>query len=150
MGLFTRRSTFRAEKIIEFVGLFVEYNARCISCSGNGFALSPSTFNKIMKQDLKRYPYRVVTLHELCNLDYVRCFQFCQCFLNQYRTMRFSVNIIVGEEEGFLLNDEVSSRNACQYAPVGDPPNFVQRSVQVPVKHLKWKYFWVLRVEKRQ
>ena len=32
--------------------------------------------------------------------------------------------MIVDDEAEFSLNDEVNSRNARQYVPVGEPPNF--------------------------
>ena len=52
-GRSDRRRVVRTEETIEVSRLFVENNARNISSRRNGLGLSRSTFNKIMKQDLK-------------------------------------------------------------------------------------------------
>ena len=51
----------RTEETIEAVRLYVENNARNVSCR---LGLSRSTFNKIMKQDVKWYRYQIITRHE--------------------------------------------------------------------------------------
>ena len=122
------RRTMRNEETIKVVRLYVENNARNVSCRRNGLGLSRSTFNK-MKQDLKWYPYQIVTCHELRSPDYIRHFQFFQWFLNEYRNRRFLANIIVCDEAGFSLNSKVDSGNFRQYAPVGEPHNFSQRCI---------------------
>ena len=61
--------------------MYVENNDRNVSCRRNGLGLSRSTFIKIMKQELKWYPYKNVIRHELGNPDYVRRFQFCRWLL---------------------------------------------------------------------
>ena len=118
-----RRRAARIKETIEVVTLFLENNARNVSCRRNELELS----NKIMKQDLKWYPCQIVARDELHNPDYVMHFQFFQWFLNECRNRRFSANIIFGDEAGFLLNHEVDSRNVRHYAPVDEPPNFSQR-----------------------
>ena len=66
---------------MEAVRLYVENNAKNANCRRIGLGLSRSTFNKTIKQNLKRDPHQIVTWHEL--RDYVRRFQFCQWLLNQ-------------------------------------------------------------------
>ena len=87
----------------------------------NQFAI---LLTKKMKRDLKWYLYQIVTRQELRNPDYVKRFQFCRYFFNEYRKRRFLANMIVDDEAEFSLNDEVNSRIARQYVPVGEPPNF--------------------------
>ena len=52
--------------------MYVEYNARHVSYSRNGLGLIRSTSNKIIKQDLKWYPYQLVTGHEFRSTDYIK------------------------------------------------------------------------------
>lgn len=70
----SRNRPVRTKERIEVLILYVENNARNISCRHNGFRLSRCTFNKIKKQDLKRDPHPIVTPHELRNPDYACCF----------------------------------------------------------------------------
>ena len=42
----------------------------------------------------------------------------------QSQRVHFTVNVVIGDEAGFMMNGEVNSHNIQRYAPKGDPPEF--------------------------
>ena len=119
-----RKRTGRSNDNIDRVQEALENNPKGIACRRNGLGLSPSTFNRIVKKDLKWHPYKIRVRHELKPTDPDRRIRFCRWFLERCRDRRFMQNFIIGDEAGFSMNGSVNTQNVREYAPSGQPPNF--------------------------
>ena len=64
-GRSARRITTRAQQNIETVWQALEKNQGKISVRRNGLGTSPSSFCRIIKKDLRCYPYRMIRRHDL-------------------------------------------------------------------------------------
>ncbi|KAF2353523.1 hypothetical protein FHG87_015721 [Trinorchestia longiramus] len=93
-----------------------------VSCRKNNSQLSKSSFNRIVKGDLKWFPYKMHLRHQLTDDDYVRRENFVGWFLR--KPDRFIDNIIVGDELAFFMNGEVNNHNVRKYAPQNNPPDW--------------------------
>ena len=113
-----RRISTRTQKNIEAV------RQGRISARRNGLGISPSSFCRIIKKDLRWYTYKIIRLHNLKDGDYERRSQFCQWFLHQCNNRRFLPNSVIGDEAGFALNGAVNNHNVRMYAPAKQAPDF--------------------------
>jgi transposase len=116
-----RKRTERSEENVEIVQQQLLENPG-ISCRRNGVDIDKSTFNRIVKLDLKWYAYKMHVRHELLDTDLPRRRNFAHWFLQ--RNVRFVENIVIGDEAAFHLNGKVNNQNVRQYAPRNMPPEF--------------------------
>ncbi|KAF2352904.1 Protein of unknown function DUF4817 [Trinorchestia longiramus] len=119
-GCSGRRKTVRTEENTEMVRTIIEEN-ETVSCRKNNSLLSKSSFNRIVKRDLKWYPYKMHLRHQLTDNDYVRRENFVRWFLR--KPDRFIDNII-SDEAAFFMNGEVNNHNVRKYAPQNNPPEW--------------------------
>ena len=96
-------------------------NARA-TCRRNNLQLSPASFHRITRLDLRFHPYRIHKRHSLKQADYQRRLRFAHWFVNSCRNNRFLANIVVGDEAAFGMDGKVSSQNVRMYALKGEPP----------------------------
>ena len=82
--------------------------------------ISKSTFNRIVKNDLHYYPYRVLTQHALEPGDPARRINFCQWLIG--RGGRFLIKVLIGDEASFSMDGKVNTWNTREYAPKNQPP----------------------------
>ena len=78
-----RRITTRTQEYIAAVRQALERNQGRISARRNGLRISPSSFCRIIKKDLRWYPYRMIRRYNLKDGDYERRSHFCHWFLHQ-------------------------------------------------------------------
>lgn len=116
-----RRKSARTIRNIQLVQNAVLHNEK-ITCRRNPLLISKTSFNRIMRLDLKYHPYKVHKRHQLQNRDYGRRLRFSRWFVYCCRNPRFLANIVVGDEAAFAMNGEVSSQNVRCYAPLNHPP----------------------------
>ena len=119
-----RRIANRTQENIEAVRQALERNQGRISARRNGLGVSPSSFCRIIKKDLRWYPYKMIRRHNLTDGDYERHFRFCQWFLHQCNNRRFLVNFVIGAVDGFTLNGAVNNHNERMYASENQPSDF--------------------------
>lgn len=124
-----RRRTGRTRANVDAVTNLLE-NGNQVSCRRNMLGLPSSTFNRIVRLDLKWHPYKVHLRHQLQAGDYARRLRFAHWFRNACRNNRFLFNAVVGDEASFGMNGKVSTQNVRMYAPKGEPPahNFDRRN----------------------
>lgn len=93
-----------------------------ISTRRNGLDISKSTFNRIVKNDVRYHAYKIHVRHELLEPDLPRRLNFSNWFLQ--KNARFAEDIVIGDEAAFHMNGRVNNYNIRQYAPRNNPPNF--------------------------
>lgn len=93
-----------------------------ISTRRNGLDISKSTFNRIVKNDVRYHAYKIHVRHELLEPDLPRRLNFSNWFLQ--KNARFVEDIVIGDEAAFHMNGRVNNYNIRQYAPRNNPPNF--------------------------
>ncbi|KAF2355758.1 Protein of unknown function DUF4817 [Trinorchestia longiramus] len=116
-----RKSTERATENVEIVHQALLANPD-ISSRKNGLGKSKSTFNRIVKLELKWHPYKMHVRHKLLDTDLPRRLNFAQWFLQKID--RFIEDIVIGDKAAFHLNGKVNSHNVRRYAPKNNPPDF--------------------------
>jgi hypothetical protein len=91
------------------------------SARRNGLGLSRSSFNRIVKMDIKFHPYVLIRRHQLREGDPQQRLAFCNRFVNTVgQNPDFLDQLIVSDEAIFSLNsDEINSRNVIKYAAKG-------------------------------
>ena len=124
-----RRRTARSEDNIAAVRDLLQENPRGVSVRHNPVAVSPSSFNRITRLDLRWHPYRMHVRHELLPNDLPRRLRYSEWFNQHCRNQNFLQSLIIGDEAGFAMNREVNSHNVREYAPKGQ---YIHR-------HLIWK-----------
>ena len=118
-----RPRSARTIENIDRVQEVLEEDPRSVSCRRNGLGLGKSSFNRIVRSDLKWHPYKMRIRHELKPNDPTRRIEFCRWLLDKYRRdRRFLSNFIIGDEAGFAMNGVVNSQNVREYASHGQPP----------------------------
>ena len=113
-----RKRIGRSRENIQAVSEQLQNNPH-VSVKRNGVGLLKSTFNRIMRFDLRWHPYQICIRHELREGDFVRRRDFCPWFAHQQRNSHFLRNFVIGDEAGFSMNGKVNSHNVQQYAPKG-------------------------------
>ena len=116
-----RRITVRTQGNIENVRIILQQNAN-VSIRKNNSQLSRSTFNRIVKKDLRWHPFKIHLRHQLFKNDCLRRRQFVDWLL--HKPARFLDTIVIGDEAAFFLNGKVNSHNIRQYSPKKNPPEF--------------------------
>ena len=81
--------------------------------------VSPSSFNRITRQDLAFHPYRMERRQRLLDADSPRRLQYSQWLTGQQN--RFRRDILVGDEATFPMNGRVSTHLVRHYAPRNNP-----------------------------
>ncbi|KAF2362565.1 Protein of unknown function DUF4817 [Trinorchestia longiramus] len=108
------KSTERAPENVEIVHQALLANPD-ISSRKNGLGTNKSTFNRIVKIELKWHPYKMHVRHKLLETN-LRRLNFAQWFLQ--KNHRFIEDIVIGDEAAFHLNGKVNSHNVRRYAPM--------------------------------
>ena len=116
-----RRKVIRTAENIENVRMALLQNPN-VSIRKNGLQMARSTFNRIVKYDLKWHPYKMHVRHQLLETDLPRRRQYVEWLLHQ--PARFLDNIVIGDEAAFFMNGKVNSHNIRQYAPMNNSPEF--------------------------
>ncbi|CAB3989435.1 Hypothetical predicted protein [Paramuricea clavata] len=102
------------------------------SARRNGLGLSRSSFNRIVKMDIKFHPYVLMQRHQLREGDPQQRLAFCNRFVNTAgQNPDFLDQLIVSNEAIFSSNAEINSRNVIKYAAKGDghpPDHYVEFS----------------------
>ena len=117
-----RRRTVRSEENVAAVRRAIQENPQ-VSMRRNGQAISKSSFHRIVRQEMRWYPYRMLCRHQLRPGDPARRLQYSRWLLDHGE--RFLENIVIGDESSFFMNGRVFSHNVRQYAPRHDPPAFI-------------------------
>lgn len=118
-----RRRTGRSAVNIQLVRAAFTANPN-LSTRRNGLNLPQTTVNRIIRLDLRLYPYKIHVRHELKPQDFGRRVAFCNWFLGQCHNNRFLHNFVIGDEASFSMNGKVSTHTVRQYAPKGQQPSF--------------------------
>ncbi|KAF2346763.1 Protein of unknown function DUF4817 [Trinorchestia longiramus] len=116
-----RKSTERAPENVEIVHQALLANPD-ISSRKNRLGKSKSTFNRIVKLELKWHPYKMHMRHKLLDTGLPRRLNFAQWFLE--KNDQFIEDIVIGDEAAFYLNGKVNSHNVRRFAPKNNPPDF--------------------------
>ena len=82
--------------------------------------LTRSTLQRILKDDLALYPYKIQSKNKLKPADLVRRLAFCQWLVHPRRI--HNITFVIGDEAQFLVNGKVCTQNVRHYAPRGNPP----------------------------
>ena len=96
------------------------------SARRNGLGLSRSSFNRIVRCDLRFHPYVLFTNQALRPQDPELRLGFCQWFVqNCEGNDNFLPNLITSDEAIFSLNSEVNTKNSVKYSKYGQghPPD---------------------------
>ena len=106
-----RRRTARTPPNIELVRQSLsEHDLR--SGMRNAMGLSRTTFNRIVKNDIKFHPYVLIRRQRLREGDPVQRLEFCHRLLNTVAQIPdFLDKLVVSDEAVFTLNSEINSRN---------------------------------------
>ena len=87
------------------------------SARRNGLRLSRSSFNQIVKMDIKFHPYVMIRRHQLREGDPQQRLALCNRFVNTTaQNPDFLDQLIISDEAIFSLNLEINSRNVIKYA----------------------------------
>ncbi|KAF2354742.1 Protein of unknown function DUF4817 [Trinorchestia longiramus] len=116
-----RKSTERAPENVEIVHQAL-LAIPDISSRKNGLGKSKSTFNRIVKLELKWHPYKMHVRYKLLDTDLPQRLNFAQWILQT--NDRLIEDIVIGDEAAFHLNGKVNSHNVRRYAPKNNPPDF--------------------------
>ena len=134
-----RRRTARTAENIELVRQSLTENGQR-SGRRNGLALSRTTFQRIVKIDIKFHPYVIIRRQKLREGDPAQRLAFCNRLVNTVaRIPDFLDKLLVSDEAVFSLNSEINSRNVRKYAARGDGPpqdhyvEFMQGAQQIMV-----------------
>ena len=117
-----RHRTGRSAENIDVVREVLQENPR-LSCRRNGTGLPSATFNRIVRLDLRWFPYRMKRRHQLQPTDFARRTVYSQWFLQQCADPDFISNVVIGDEAAFHLNSKINTRNVIEYAPLGEKPD---------------------------
>ena len=121
-----RPRTVRTRDNIDAVQQQLVDHPRETSARRNGLGLSSSSFSRITNLDLRFHPYQMHIRHQLVAADLERRQTFARWMLRRCRrNARFLESITVGDEAAFALNDHVNNHNVLEYAPKGQPRNFI-------------------------
>ena len=107
----------------------------------NGLGLSRSSFNRIVKLDIKCHPYVLIRRHQLREGNPQQRLAFCNRFFNTTRqNPDFLDQLTVSDEAIFSLNSEINSRNVIRYAAkgAGHPPDHYVEFSQGADKVMVW------------
>lgn len=116
-----RKRTRRTDENIELVRQHLQENHN-VSCRKNGLDMDRTTFHRIVKHEIKFYPYKMHYRHELLPNDLHRRRNFCNWFLQ--KPIGFEDMLIIGDEAAFHLNGRVNNHNVRHYAPRNAAPEF--------------------------
>ena len=103
----------------------LQSDLRNISARRSGMGLSAPTFNRITREDLLWYPYKIKVRIQLKENDFQRRSDFSYWFLQQCNNVRFLFNI--GDEASFAMSGAVNTWNVREYAPKGQVPEFIYK-----------------------
>jgi hypothetical protein len=123
-----RQITVTTERNIQLVRQVLEENPSA-SVRRNDTELSRSSFHRIVRKELKFYPYKMEIKHQLLDADLPRRVRFAEWFLE--RPERFAELLVVGDEAGFCMNGMVNRQNCRHYSPKNHPPenNIYEKSM---------------------
>ena len=116
-----RRKSARTDDNIATVQQELDNNPH-VSARRNGLGLSKSSFQRIVRRDIRWYPYKMRLRHQLLEADMPKRRQYCQWLLD--RAPRFHEDLIIGDEASFFMNGKVNNHNVREYAPTRNPPPF--------------------------
>jgi len=116
--------TVRTQNNINQVRTLLQNQPDGTSCRRNFIGLSKSSFNRIVREDMKWHPFKIHVRQELLPTDLPRRLNFAQLFVNQSLNQRFLFNVVIGDEASFAMNGTVSTQNVRCYAPQGQSPDF--------------------------
>ena len=119
-----RRITTRTQENTEAVRQALERNRGRIMARRNRLGISPSSFCRIIKKDLRWYLYKMIRPHNLKDGHYERRYCFYQWFPHQCNNRRFLANFVIGDKAGFALNGAVNNHTVQMYAPADQAPDF--------------------------
>ena len=119
-----RPRTQRTLANIEAVRRELGENPRNFSIRRNNLDLAPTTLHRIIKEDLKWHPYRMLVRHKLEPADFERRMNFCRWFDRESRNPRFLRRVVIGDEACFSMDGRTSTQNVRMYAPQGNRPDF--------------------------
>ena len=115
-----RPKTARSEQNVERVRRSLQRNG-VVSSRRNGMNISRSSFSRIVKQDLRFYPYVLIERQELLPNDPEKRLEFCNWFINQsHNDAAFLSNLVTSDEAVFSLNSEVNKWNVVEYTRYGN------------------------------
>ena len=122
-GRSARRITTRAQQNIETVWQALEKNQGKISVRRNGLRISPTSFCRIIKKDLRCYPYRMIRRHDLKRRWLWETFPFFQWFLHQCNNRTLLANSIIGDQVRLVLNGAENYHKVRIYTLANQPPD---------------------------
>lgn len=115
-----RRRTARTAENIELVRQSLTENGQR-SGRRNGLGLSRTTFERIVKIDIKFHPYVLIGMQKLREGDPAQRLAFCNRLVNTVACIPdFLDKLVVSGEAVFSLNSEINSRNVRKYAARGN------------------------------
>lgn len=120
-----RRLTKRTPENIQLVQNRLQEDAY-FSCRRNGVNLSKATVSRILKTDLRLFPYKAKICQRLNENDMRRRSVFCRWFNG--KSERFVEDLVVSDEAAFHMNGSINSQNHRTYSPYKQPPrNFFEK-----------------------
>ena len=88
--------------------------------SENGLGSSPTSFVRIVEQDINFHPFVLIKWHKLRAGDPAQCLAFCTRSVNTVaQNSGFLDQSVESDEAIFSLNSEVNTHNVIHYAPYG-------------------------------
>jgi len=118
-----RKATIRTEETIEAVRKLLN-DQPTTSTRKNGLGLSQSTFQRIVKNDLKWHPYKNHQRHQLTDKDIEMRTLFSKWFAGYCSNEHFVSRFVIGGEASFELNGRVNSLNTRLFTDKNDLPTF--------------------------
>ena len=119
-----RRRTARSVENIEEARIELQNNPGNFSLRRNNLELTRSSLQRIIKNDLKWHPFKILTRHQLLAADFQRRVAYSNWFERESHNPRFLRRVVIGDEACFSMNGKVSTQNVRMYAPKGDRPDF--------------------------
>ena len=107
-----RPRTVRTEETRELVADAVASNANSsVRSLSRQLEISKSSLHRVMRQDLKLFPYKIQITHALFPNDFERRVEFARSFMSLCETDSFIHNLMMSDESHFRLNGCVNKQN---------------------------------------
>ncbi|KAF2345053.1 Protein of unknown function DUF4817 [Trinorchestia longiramus] len=108
-----RLKSTRTEAVIERVSASVTDNPKAsIRKRSTQLSISRSTLNRILKKDLKLYPYKIKLTQQLLPNDYHSRVNYSESFIRMCEDTSFIETIIFSDEAHFHLSGHVNRHNS--------------------------------------
>lgn len=126
----------RTEEVIENVRQIMEDAPRTsLRRLSQQVQLVPSTCQKILKKDIHLYPYRLMSVQQLQEIDYPQRVEYCHWFQNTLNDDLLDKTFFT-DEAWFHLEGYVNSQNMRLWS--SEKPNFIEEAPLHPQKVGVW------------